>query len=227
MSYTHKVIGLFDSDFDAQDAVDALINNGFNRKDINVSNRRDVNGPSLGNEKENFRDHEHEKHHESGLTAFFKTIFGDKDEDADKHARLAIESGAVITVNTNSEEAAARAADILDDKGALDVNELSSKYGYPPNTKSGYSSDSTRASSGIDSAGPGANAGPNDSVAAINADRVTGEENMEIPRVEERSGPGIGSTPTGGQRSKSRIIEWRGEAAARLREDRDNETKFW
>jgi hypothetical protein len=33
MSYTHKVIGLFDSDFDAQDAVDALINNGLIERD--------------------------------------------------------------------------------------------------------------------------------------------------------------------------------------------------
>jgi hypothetical protein len=224
---SHTVIGIFDSDFDSQDAVDELINNGFSRKDIDVDNRRNVNGPSLNDESDTTYDENYHKRRESGLTRFFKTIFGDKDDDADKYSKVAIEGGAVVTVYAHSVEEAARAAEILDNKGAVDVDERASKYGYTPR--------STTVDSNVIS-GPNATAGtqrsfPNtrDTEAAkrANADLISKDESREIPRMEEHSGPGVGSTQTGGSRSKSRIIEWAGERSARLREDRDSETKFW
>jgi hypothetical protein len=226
---SHAVIGIFDSDFDAQDAVDELINNGFARKDIDVNNRRNVNGPSLNDDRDNMADthNEYYKKRESGLTRFFKTIFGDKHEDSEKYSKVALEGGAVVSVYTHSVEEAGRAADILDNKGAVDVNERASKYGYTPA--------STTVDKGVIT-GPNATVGmqrsfPNsrdtDATDRGNTNLLSSEDSREIPRVEEHSGPGVGSVPTGGSRSKSRIIEWRGEESARLREDRDSETKFW
>ena len=131
MSYSHTVVGIFDSDIDSQDAVDALIDSGFDRKDIDINNRRNVNGPSVNYQTDSDeRHHAHSDKNESAITRFFKTIFGDNSDDADKHARLAVEGGAVVTVYTNSVEQAARAADILDAKGAIDVDDRASKYGY-------------------------------------------------------------------------------------------------
>ena len=125
MSYSHTVIGIFDSDFAAQDAVDALINNGFDRSDIDERNRRDVKGHPVSKTE---ADHRRDQKHESGLTTFFKTIFGDKDDDAGRHFRLVEEGGSVVTVYAKTGEEAMRAADILDDFGAIDVNERFSKY---------------------------------------------------------------------------------------------------
>lgn len=228
MSYSHTVVGIFDSDFDAQDAVDVLIDHGFNRKDIDVNNKRDVNGPTLHYQNESaerHRSHTADKR-ESAITRFFRTIFGDKDDTADKHARLAIEGGAVVTVYTNSVDQAARAADILDAKGAIDVDDRASKYGY----QTGANATLNRASTS-----PAMNANqpytPNEQRRGTdpeisNLDRQTDEDLNPRLRREESSGPGVGSNPTGGSRSKSRITEWRGEESARLRDDRDSETKL-
>lgn len=202
---SHAVIGIFDSDFDAQDAVDDLIENGFERKSIRIDNKRDVNAPT-----------EHHKIHEGGLARFFKTIFGDKSEDADRYVRVA-SGGAVVTVNTNSEDEAARAADILDNKGAINVNERATQYGYTPK--------STTVDKDVITGSAAVSYSPSNPRTDDDGNDNTRSNTRREP--DERSGPGVGSEPTGGDRSKSRIIEWQGEASARLREDRDNETKFW
>jgi hypothetical protein len=218
MAYTHTVLGIFDSDYDANDAADLLMDKGFNRSDIEIRNRTDVD--AITDEEELAG---RLQHTESGLTAFFTTIFGNKKEDADKHYRVASKSGAVLTVYTNSEAEATLAADILDEKGAIDVNErtdnASASYNLP-----GAKDYSQLKNSRVYDA-PVIAPGDHSYAALRNADRQTDKDFGERPGVEERSGPGVGATPTSGQRSKSRINQWQGEASARLREDRDTETK--
>lgn len=228
MSYTHTVVGIFDSDIDAQDAVDKLIEDGFNRSEIDIHNRRDVNADFESSDQEP-EHHSYSEPKESGLTKFFKTIFGNNDEDAERHYRVAAAGGAIVTVYAKSEEAASRAADILDDKGAINVNERDAGYG--PNAGTSTSGTSYPAantgSSGRNDYDTSVLSTPDEEyVKTRNLDRQLDEDLRELPRVEERSGPGIGSESTGGQRSKSRINEWRGESSARLREDRDTETKI-
>lgn len=225
MSYSHTVIGIFDSDFAAQDAVDALINNGFDRGEIDVRNRRDVNGHPVSKSE---LEHRQDQKHESGLTAFFKTIFGDKDDDADKHYRLVVEGGSVVTVYSKTGEEAMRAADILDDFGAIDVDERTSQYS-PGNAGSVTPGDYPTGASGStekDYHNPILTKHESEYASTRNKDRQLDEDLRELPRVEERSGPGTGSQPTAGKRSRSRINEWKGESSARLREDRDSETKI-
>ena len=228
MSYSHTVVGIFDSDFDAQDAVDELINHGFDRKDIDVKNRLDVNGPSVQYQTDSdSRHHAHPEKHESAITRFFTTIFGDNSDDADKHARLAIEGGAVITVYANSVEQAARAADILDNKGAVDVDDRAAKVGYQSGTARGTTLNRDASTSpAMNSDQPYTPSGQRTTEEEIsNLDRQTDEDFSQRQRQEEHQGPGVGTNPTGGMRSKSRVVEWRGEASSRLREDRDSETK--
>ncbi|CAN5805544.1 hypothetical protein BH10BAC3_BH10BAC3_30620 [soil metagenome] len=167
MSYAYTVVGVFDSDFNAQDTVDVLISNGFARKDIDINNLRDVNGPSITDHPEVGHHHDHHTDihkNETAITRFFRNIFGDDEEDADKHSRLAIEGGAVITIHTENEEQAGKAADILDKGGAVDVDERTAQPG-----------------SGID----------------LNSD----------------------------QRSKSRVVAWRGGTSPKIHEETKGETE--
>ena len=65
----------------------------------------------------------------SGIGNFFSSLFGGGD-DADRHSRVGDRSS-IVTVHAQSEDEAERAADILDDNGAVDVNERDAQhYGH-------------------------------------------------------------------------------------------------
>jgi len=125
-----------------------------------------------------------------------------------------------------------RAADILDDNGAIDVDKRDSRYrssleesGKSP-ASVGSSSQHTSGSARRDYNNPIVTRHESEYASSRNMDRQTDEDFRELPRVEERSGPGVGTEPTAGKRSRSRINKWQGEASSRLREDRDSETKI-
>jgi hypothetical protein len=216
MSYSHTVVGIFESDFAAQDAVDALINKGFDRSEIDVRNHRDISGHPESDQTESGNYQDHKK--ESALSSFFSTIFGDKNEDANKHYQVVSKGGAVVTVYTKTEEEAMRASDVLDENGAMDVDDRASRYASE--NSGALPAGSTPRSGSADLHNPILT--KHESEYARDMD----EDSRELPRVEERSGPGIGTEQTAGKRSHSRINEWQGEASARLREDRDSETKI-
>jgi stress response protein YsnF len=117
------VIALFGNSNDATQAGDELVNNGFQRTNIDISNTvRDA-------EYENSSSGSRER---SGVGRFFSSLFGE--DEADKYTRVAEKNGCVITVHAQSMEDAQRAADILDGYGAIDVNEKASEYGYTANS---------------------------------------------------------------------------------------------
>jgi hypothetical protein len=230
MSYSHTVVGIFESDFAAQDAVDALINKGFDRSEIDVRNHRDISGHPV---KEDTESGQFEDHKESALTSFFKTIFGDKNEEANKHYQVVSRGGAVVTVYAKTEEEAMRASDVLDDNGAIDVDDRAAKYASANTSDSAritsaneYSAETSPRSGSGDFKNPIITKHESEYAKSGKSGGVMDEDSRELPRVEERSGPGIGSETTAGKRSRSRINEWQGEASSRLREDRDSETKI-
>jgi hypothetical protein len=137
MLYSYTVVGVFDSHFNAQDTVDLLISNGFLRKDIEINNFRDVNGLSVSDQPEVVHHHDHpagSHKHQTAINRLFRNIFGEDDEDADKHSRSAIEGGAVITIHTETIEQADKAAGILDKGGAVDVDERTTQPGLDLNS---------------------------------------------------------------------------------------------
>ena len=143
MLYSYRVVGVFDSHFNAQDTVDLLISNGFLRKDIDINNFRDVIGLSISDQPEVMHHHGHHAgshKHETAITRLFKNIFGDEDEDVDKHSRIAIEGGAVITIHTESKEQADKAAGLLDKGGAVDVDERTTQPGLDLNSDQRFKS---------------------------------------------------------------------------------------
>lgn len=106
------VIGVYDHTNQAQAAVEYLGKYGFKSENMSVSTR--------SAEQEN---------DDTGITGFFRSLFKD-DDDVHKYSEAA-RSGAVVTVNVSSDKEAEEAAEILDQLGAVnmdDRNKVSGQY---------------------------------------------------------------------------------------------------
>jgi len=132
------VIGMFDNAAEAQQAVQQLTNRGFSRDSIDVTN------PGSSSLSSTNASTEHEE--EGGIGKFFRSLFSD--DDSDKYSHVARRSQSIVTVHTQSSEQAEEAADILDDAGAVNVDERAASYGYSGNKSSNFSADNTVGNSG-------------------------------------------------------------------------------
>ena len=142
-----------------------------------------------------------EDKHESGISRFFKNLFGD-DDDADKFTRIARSSEAIVTVHAQSKDEAERAAGILDDNGAIDVDKRASDYGYSGSRYNSINPENVNTTN--------YNAGSTD---------ITNNESTKIPIIEEKLEVGKEEIETGGKRLRSRIVERPVEENLRLREE--------
>lgn len=130
---------------------------------------------------------------ESGITRFFKSLFGGNDDDVDRYSNVAQRSGSIVTVHAQSKDEAETAADILDTNGAVDVNEKASQYGMGSPTSSDR--DNTYTGTGT-------------------------TEGASLNVIEEQLEVGKRQVQTGGVRLRSRIVETPVEESLRLREER-------
>ncbi|MBF9254670.1 DUF2382 domain-containing protein [Pontibacter sp. 172403-2] len=179
------VIGIFDNKGEAQSAVAELTRSGISRNNIDVSDRTDADVNS------GIATDTHREEHTDSISEFFSNLFGgDDDDDRYSHYSEVARRGSIVTVHAQSQEEATRAAAILDDHGAVDIDERASQY------RSG-----TIGAAGI--AGTAATAG---------ADTV-------IPIIEENMQVGKRDVETGGVRVRSRIVERPVEEHLRLREE--------
>ncbi len=179
------VVGFFDNATEAQRAVQQLQSSGISHDRIDVSSGNAGTG-NVSHSTDRDRDKE------DGITRFFRNLFGGDDDDADRYSSVASRSNSIVTVHAQSEEEAERAADILDDCGAVDVDERAAQYGYT-NTRSGE--------------GVGERTG------------VRGDRDTTIERMEENLEVGKRSVETGRVRVRSRIVERPVEEHVRLREE--------
>ncbi|WAK02341.1 YsnF/AvaK domain-containing protein [Methylobacter sp. YRD-M1] len=101
------VVGIFDDPSDAQDAVQQLLVHGFSRADIDISIQESVEN-------------------EDKISNFFTSLFGS--DEGRSYTAAARQCGAIVTVHTGSEDEAMQAAEILDDAGALDLDEQVGQY---------------------------------------------------------------------------------------------------
>lgn len=203
------VIGIFDNASDAQHAVETLVSEGFSRNSIDLSSQNGTyakEGTTTGT-KDLFPDRHQNtsgtrtealvddtKDVGSGIGDFFSSLFGNDDDDRHKYASVA-ERGSVVTVHTSTEDEAERAADILDDAGAVDVNERAAQHGYT-GTSSGVTTGEVR-----------------------DQTRLTdGEQTIKV--VEENLQVGKREVERGGVRLRSRIVARPVEEHVRLREER-------
>jgi len=109
---SHTVIGIFEQAVQAEDAKAYLIANGFDDQDIDIHT---IAGSNYGNmpvtEDENIGDR---------ISHFFSSLFDNKDE-ARSHAEAA-RRATTVTVNTTTEEETKQAVQVLDNFGAVDVD---------------------------------------------------------------------------------------------------------
>ena len=105
----HLLLAVFEHRSDARAAMDELLASGFDASDLRLSEGDPVN--ALHAEPDN-----------GGIGAFFKAIFGvDRSQAAQMYADAVTRGHVVLTLCGSDPEALARAADIVDDFGAIDI----------------------------------------------------------------------------------------------------------
>jgi uncharacterized protein (TIGR02271 family) len=115
---SQTVIGIFENTNEAQEAKAYLEANGFSREnvDISTSGGAEYGNTNGTNQEEGFGDK---------ISSFFSSLFDDEDE-AEMHTAAA-SKGTTVTVHTLTEDETLQAVQILDNHGAVDVNEYSEK----------------------------------------------------------------------------------------------------
>lgn len=193
---THTVVGLFDDRSEAQAAMQELVQRGFVQEDIDLSNRSmaDTTADTTTSSSESAGIGD-------SISNFFGSLFGDDETTANSYANAAYDADAILTVQVDSAERAAEAAEIFDRHGAIDVDERNAQYG------------AQNFSGATDATATNATA-----TNAMRADADLQEETV-IPVVEEELQVGKREVERGGARIRSRIIERPVEASVRLREE--------
>lgn len=178
------VVGIFDDADAAQRAVSRLTAYGFSQEEIDISGQRDIHS---GERSSNDVDHSDDGFGER-VSRFFKNLFDDEG-DAERHSALA-RSGTVVSVYATSRDEAERAADILDEHGAVNVDERAT-MDYEPG-----------------------------STADLDGRPQREDSSRSIPVIEEDLQVGKREVDIGGMRVRSRIIERPVEESLRLRSER-------
>lgn len=177
---SHTVVGVFDTTAEAQTAVQQLVSTGFDRDYIDVSSPSS-SGTAGYNTTDNTDD--------DSIGSFFRSLFGNDDERSTRYAGYA-RKGVIVTVHAQSAMEAERAANILDEYGAVDLDERAT----------GYST------------------GTMNTTDTSVADTTT--SGTSIPVIEEELQVGKREVETGGVRVRSRVFERPVEEHLRLREER-------
>lgn len=199
------VVGIFDKSSEAQSAVEALVNSGFSRDQIDLSATNSDYTYDAGSTTTSSSNNDNE----GGIGGFFKSLFGGDDDD-DRTSRYSAvgERSSIVTVHVTSEDQAEKAADVLDDNGAVDIDERAAQYGTQ-----GYAatSNTTTADTGVSNLTTGA---------TRTSDVVAEGESISVPIIEENLQVGKQTVETGGVRVRSRIVERPVEEHLRLRSER-------
>lgn len=118
---THTVVGLFETKDAARDAMQELTNAGFVKESVDLSNRSQVvaDVPSTTDGDGDVLD---------SISNFFGSLFGEEGAEYDNYMTAAQEANAILTVMADSNERAEKAAEILDNHGAIDVEEKANEY---------------------------------------------------------------------------------------------------
>jgi stress response protein YsnF len=193
------VIGFFDNPSEAQSAVQQLEMAGISRQNIDVTSGSQNSQVSSSN-----RSSDSDREEGSSIGNFFRSLFGSDNDDADRYSTVGKNAQSIVTVHAQSEDQAERAADILDDCGAIDVDERASQYGYE---RTGYSR--------------GSDVSSMDRTSDMDRSNIS-DDDTTISRIEENLEVGKREVERGGVRVRSRIVERPVEESVRLREEHIN-----
>lgn len=119
---THTVVGIFDEISDARQAMDQLVKGGFVKEDVDISQGK-VSDKTVaavtGDDNTDVGD---------SVSSFFGYLFGEDKARSTNYARIAREANAILTVQADSDDRAKRAADIMDNNNAIDVENRVAEY---------------------------------------------------------------------------------------------------
>jgi len=196
---TQTVIGIFENSSQAQDAKSYLLANGFSSEnvDINYGNSSYNTSDSKSSTRDlDGRRTDDDDSFGSRISRFFKNLFTNEDEAA-SHISAA-RKGTTVTVHAQTANEAETAAEILNNYGAVDVDEYNRKSAeYSGSSDAGNIYDTTRSTDDSDTS---------DTIKVIIEDLQVGKREVE----------------TGGVRLRSRIVERPVEESIRLREEHVN-----
>lgn len=120
---TQTVVGIFNDASTAQNAVQQLVNSGMQRANIDITGR-DRSDSSTSNSTMTDTTNRNDGNGDgffASIGNFFSSLF-DSDDDARRYSDYS-QNNTIVTVHANSTEEAERAADLLDEHGAVDVDE--------------------------------------------------------------------------------------------------------
>jgi uncharacterized protein (TIGR02271 family) len=198
---THTVVGLFDNKNEARVAMEELVQQGFVREHIDVSDRRYDDSMATGSGTTATTTGSSGTAAGDSISNFFSSLFGDDNSTAQNYTNAAYDADAILTVQVDSEDRARAAAEILDRHGAIDVDAHSSQN----------QQNFAQTSGTTQSTGTAQNNTANTTTAT--------EGEMSIPVIEEELQVGKRAVERGGARIRSRIIEKPVEETLRLREE--------
>jgi len=123
---THTVVGIFNDHTQTQRAVEQLEAMGVASRNIDVA-KNQGSGKEVKDEPGETKEWVGTSNiNDNNLTRFFKSLFSDRGDDTpDRFSRVVSSGHAVVTVLAASHEEAVRVADILDECGAINVDEHS------------------------------------------------------------------------------------------------------
>lgn len=111
---SQTVVGIFNSFKDAQRAFDNLLDSGFERNQVDISEDYASSYNSYSTEDR--------QRHDDGISSFFDNLFGTDDrQDRDRYEN-SVRGGTMVTVHTQSKDRAEKASTILDKLGTVETD---------------------------------------------------------------------------------------------------------
>lgn len=213
---SQTVIGIFEHANQAQEAKAYLIANGFASENIDINT---IAGSNYGDNKV----HDEDTGLGDRISHFFRSLFDDED-DAHSHSE-ASRRGTTVTVHTTSENESTQAVQVLDNFGAVDVNDFarSGRTGVPGDNEP-LDTDLVNTSILDTNILPDNAAGTERLDPAFDDDdddRIESNSGV-IPIIEEELQVGKQEVGTGGLRMRSRIVERPVQENIRLRTEHVN-----
>jgi len=186
------VIGVFDSERQAREVVEDLLQQGFARENVHLSSTSDYTGDVAAGGA-GLTGRATSEHRAGGFMGWLGSIFGTDDTEQNTRYAEAIRRGrCVVAVDTADDTANDRAVDIMNDHNAIDVDDDAARHGYRT-MDTGSTSERLR------------------------EDRKT-EESIPVVREELQVGKRV--IQRGGVRVFSRVVEEPVEENVRLREEK-------
>ncbi|PSR53301.1 hypothetical protein AHMF7605_07035 [Adhaeribacter arboris] len=136
------VVGIFDNSTEAQQALQQLISSGISQDRIDISTPGASGSSTSGTTSSDFSSgsttanysgsttsgYNTDRDDDDSVSRFFRNLFGSDDDDNVRSYSEVGRRGSIITVHAQSAQEAESAAQILDQYGAVDIDERAQQY---------------------------------------------------------------------------------------------------